>query len=98
MANYAWSTIQTGEKTIALGDTVSAADVGGKDELERLKAEGVVRNKEYPVPNGVNESPVDHRLNELRKEVEELQAGNEGSEAAFAVESNLGAEAEEISG
>jgi len=98
MANYAWTTIRAGDNTIKLGDTVSAADVGGKDELERLKAEGVVRGSEYPVPEGVSESPVNHRLNELRAEVEELQAANVGSEAAFAVASNAGAEVEEISG
>ena len=98
MANYAWSQILAGEKTIALGDTVSAADVGGKDELERLKAEGVVRSKEYPVPADVAESPVNHRLNELRAEVEELQSGVSDSEAAFAVEEVRGADAEEMNG
>jgi hypothetical protein len=85
MALVAWSTIKNGEKTIALGDEVSAADVGGKDELERLKAEGVVRDKKYPVPADVAESPRQHRLAMLRAEVEELQSGTDDSMAELAV-------------
>ena len=77
MPDIAWSNILAGEKTIKLGDTVSASDVGGKDELDRLKAEGVVRDKKYPVPAGVSESPINHRLAELRAEVEELQSGTD---------------------
>lgn len=52
MTAYAWSEIRTAKdgktKTIAWGDSVSAADVGGSDELDTLKAEGVVRDYAPP--------------------------------------------------
>lgn len=94
MPNYAWTPILAGDKTIALGDEVKSADVGGKDELAKLKELGVVRDKKYPVPAGINESPVNHRLNQLRAEVEELQTGTDQAYADLAIGSTPEAEVE----
>ena len=82
---YAWTTIQAGDKTIKLGDSVKSADVGGKDEFDRLKAEGVIRDAEYPVPEGTNESPFRHRFDTLQKEIDELSTNTDDSMAALAM-------------
>jgi hypothetical protein len=96
---YAWSTILAGEKTIALGDSVTAADVGGKEEFENLKAHGVIRDAKYPVPEDVNESPVRHRFNELQTEIDELSRNTDASMADLALNPagfEPGAEVEEV--
>jgi len=101
---YAWSTIQGSDKdgnakTIALGDTVTAADVGGKEEFDNLKARGVIRDKEYPVPEGVNESPVRHRFNLLQTEIDELSTNTDASMAELAMNPDgfePGADVEEV--
>lgn len=92
MANFAWTDILTGEKKIACGEQVSAADVGGKDELERLKAEGSVRSMEFPVPAGVTDSPVNYRLAEMRKQLAEMGTSLEELEGNYATAANAGAE------
>lgn len=86
MPDYAWSTILAGDKSVKLGDTVTAADVGGKAEFNDLKARGVIRDKKYPVPEGTNESPVRHRFNELQAEIDELNSNADATMADLAVE------------
>ena len=90
MANYAWTEILGDEgKVVKLGDTVTAADVGGKEELERLKAEGVIRSSEYPAPLGSPDSPVDFRLRELRKQMEDAAAGTDQAVTDFAMSPDM---------
>lgn len=67
---YAWSDILVGDKTVACGASVTAATVGGKEELDNLIANGVVRSEAYPVPEGVVESPNTYRLKKIREELE----------------------------
>jgi len=77
MAQYAWSPILTsndkGElKTIDVGDTVSAADVGGKDHLELLVEAGAVRDDKYPKTN-LYESPREANLRKLTDALAEAE-------------------------
>ena len=65
--SIAQTDIKTGEKVIPAGESVSASDVGGKEELDRLVAEGAVgENKPVfptdPVVGAVGPSEEDMAL------------------------------------
>ena len=94
---YAWSPIQVGDKTIALGETVSAGDVGGKEELENLRASGVVRPNKFPEDVGAGETPREARLRQLRAELEAVDSSPEAvAEMELAAEAANPAPVEEV--
>jgi len=74
---YAWSPIDMGDKQIAVGDTVSASDVGGKEELENLRMAGVLRPSKFPENVGTGETPREARLRQLRAELEAVDSSPE---------------------
>lgn len=74
MADVAWTRILTGEGQIDIGDSVSAGEVGGDEELEALKEAGAVRDEDYPEDVGENESPREMNIRKLNEAVEEAQA------------------------
>lgn len=78
MANVAWTRILVNDKdgkakTINPGDTVSATDVGGDDELELLREEGVVRDEKFPDNVAPSESPRTALLRKANEEFEKAQ-------------------------
>lgn len=77
MAQYAWSPILTADekgklRTIEVGDTVSASDVGGKDHLEALVDAGAVRDIKYPKTD-LYESPREANLRKLTDALAEAE-------------------------
>lgn len=72
---YAWTDLKTDKGRIKQGSEVTAADVGGKEAFDELKAAGAVRKDKYPVPDGVVDSPFNYLIRQKNEEIEELRNG-----------------------
>jgi hypothetical protein len=75
-AYYAWSQILCGTEdkpvTIAVGEKVSPAAVGGKEVFDELVAAGSIRNKPYPEDIAPDEPPVAAEIRDIKKRLGEM--------------------------
>lgn len=76
MATYLWSELRSADKdgkpvTLRYGDTVTAAQVGGQDDFDRLVEEGVVRD--YAPPKAWAESGNYESVSPVRFMLDEQQ-------------------------